>query len=130
MQLPVRRNSLNSGDVFILVCGEDKVWLWIGSNANSDEWAKGSEVAMAFCKGRDVPVLEQGSNYGEVETVDFWGYLPGKVTANPNERGVGPEVLAPSIPGRRDRPCGRRGPLQQGAGVCELILINVSKNYS
>ena len=44
VQLPVRRDRLNLGDVFILVCGEDKVWLWIGSNANSDEWAKGSEA--------------------------------------------------------------------------------------
>ena len=82
MQLPVQRNRLNLGDVFILVCGEDKVWLWIGSDANADEWEKGSEVAMAFCKGRDVPVLDQGSNDGEVEAADFWGYLPGKVTAS------------------------------------------------
>ena len=34
VQLPVWRDRLKSGDVFILVCGEDKVWLWIGSDAN------------------------------------------------------------------------------------------------
>ena len=34
------------------------------------------------------------------------------------------------IPGRRYRPCGRHGPLRQGAGGRELILINFSKNYS
>ena len=71
MQLPVRRNRLNSGDVFILVCGEDKVWLWIGSDANADERAKGSEVDMDFCKGGGVTVLYQGSNDGEVRTADF-----------------------------------------------------------
>ena len=101
-------DRLKSGNVFILVCREDKVWLWIGSDANADERAKGSEV----------------------ETVDFWGYLPGKVTANPNERGIVREGQATSIPGRRDRPCGRHGPPRQGAGVYELILINYSKNYS
>ena len=72
---------MNLGDVFILVCGEDKVWIWIGSDANADERAKGSEIAMAFSKGGDVTVLDQGSNDGEVEAADFWGYLPGKVTA-------------------------------------------------
>ena len=81
MQLPVWRDRLNSVDVFILVCGEDKVWLWIGSDANADERAKGSEVATAFCKGGDVTVLDQGSNDGEAEAADFWGYLLGKVTA-------------------------------------------------
>ena len=74
--------------------------LWIGSDANANEWAKGSEVAMAYCNGGGVTVLAQGSNDGEVEAADFWGYLPGKVTANRNERGVGPEAQDPSIPGR------------------------------
>ena len=54
VQLPVRRDRLNSGDVFVLVCGEYKVWLWIGSDANANERAKSSEVAMAFCKGGGV----------------------------------------------------------------------------
>ena len=64
---------LKSGNVFILVCGEDKVWLWIGSDANADERAKGSEVAMAFCKGGDVTVLDQGLNDGEVKAANSWG---------------------------------------------------------
>ena len=64
MQLPVWRDRLNSGDVFILFCGEDKVWLWIGSDAKADERAKGSEVAMAFCKGGGVTVLDQVSKDG------------------------------------------------------------------
>ena len=82
---------------------------------------------MAFCKGGDVTVLDQGLNDGEVEASDFWGYLPGKVTANPNERGFGPEGQDPSIPGRQDRPCGRHGPPRRGAGGRELILINFIK---
>ena len=104
------------GDVFILVCGEDKVWPWIRSDTNANERTKGYEVSMAFCKGGGVTVLDQGSNDGEVEATNFWGYLPGKVTANPDERGVGPEGQASSIPGRRDRPCGRHGPPRRGAG--------------
>ena len=42
---------MNSGDVFILVYGEDKIWLWVGSDANTDERAKGYEVAMDFYTG-------------------------------------------------------------------------------
>ena len=91
MQFPVWRDRLNSGDVFILFCGEDKVWLWIGSEANANERAKGSEVAMDFCKRGGITVLDQGYNDGEVKAANFWGYLLGKVTANPNKRGVGPE---------------------------------------
>ena len=36
---------------------------------------------MALCNGGDATVLDQGLNNGEVEATDFWGYLPGKVTA-------------------------------------------------
>ena len=32
-------------------------------------------------RGWGVTVLDQGSNDGEVESSDFWGYLLGKVTA-------------------------------------------------
>ena len=102
--------------------------LWIGSNANADERVKGPEVSMAFCNGGGVTMLDQGSNDGEVEAADFWGYLPGKVTTNHNKRGVVPEDQAPSIPGRRAWPCGRHGPPRRGAGGRELMLINFSKN--
>ena len=77
----VQSDRMNSGDVFILVCGEDKVRIWIGSDTNADERANGSEVVMDFCKGGGVTVLDQVSNDGEVEAADFWGYLLGKVTA-------------------------------------------------
>ena len=60
VQLLVQRDRLNSGDVFILVCGEDKVWLWIGSDANSDNRVKGSEVAREVppeIGGFDLPIV-------------------------------------------------------------------------
>ena len=65
VQLLVQRDRLNSGDVFILVCGEDKVWLWIGSDANADERAKGSESAMAFYNG--------GGCYRAGSGIERWG---------------------------------------------------------
>lgn len=80
VQLPVRRDQLNSGDVFILVGGDDAVWLWIGADANSEEVAKGRSVARTFCKKGNVVVLDQGKNDGEAEVADFWAFLPGKVT--------------------------------------------------
>jgi gelsolin len=36
-QLPVRRDQMNAGDVFVLVAGEDHVWLWIGAESNNHE---------------------------------------------------------------------------------------------
>eukprot|EP00568_Trieres_chinensis_P017946 CAMPEP_0183322092 /NCGR_PEP_ID=MMETSP0160_2-20130417/70705_1 /TAXON_ID=2839 ORGANISM="Odontella Sinensis, Strain Grunow 1884" /NCGR_SAMPLE_ID=MMETSP0160_2 /ASSEMBLY_ACC=CAM_ASM_000250 /LENGTH=400 /DNA_ID=CAMNT_0025489181 /DNA_START=218 /DNA_END=1420 /DNA_ORIENTATION=+ len=78
-QLSVRKDQLNSGDVFILVAGEEKVWMWIGSEANPEERAKGVEVARAFCKRGTVTVLDEGTNDGETEAAEFWSYLPGKV---------------------------------------------------
>uniref|UniRef100_A0A7R9VD60 Gelsolin-like domain-containing protein n=1 Tax=Pseudictyota dubia TaxID=2749911 RepID=A0A7R9VD60_9STRA len=77
-QLPVRKDQLNSGDVFILTAGEDKVWLWIGSEANAEEKAKGREVARSFCKKGNVKVLDQGKNDGESEEPEFWEFLPRK----------------------------------------------------
>lgn len=78
-QLPVRRDQLNSGDVFVLVAGEDAVWLWIGAEANAEERAKGRDVARTFCKKGNVVVLDQGKNDGETEVPEFWEFLPGKV---------------------------------------------------
>jgi gelsolin len=78
MQIPVRRDCMNSGDVFVLVADEDSVWLWIGKDANQDEKTKGSEVARDFCKKGNVQVLEQDVNDGEKQDPAFWKYLPGK----------------------------------------------------
>jgi gelsolin len=78
-QEPVRRNSLNTGDVFVLTAGEEAVWIWVGKESNQDEQAKGVEVAQAFCKKGNVIVLNQGVNDNEKEATEFWAFLPGKV---------------------------------------------------
>lgn len=78
-QEPVRRNSLNTGDVFVLTAGEEAVWIWVGKESNQDEQAKGVEVAQAFCKKGNVIVLNQGVDDNEKEATEFWAFLPGKV---------------------------------------------------
>lgn len=80
-QLPVRRDQMNAGDVFVLVAGEDKVWMWVGSESNKFERTQGKEVAQAFCKKGNVVVLEQGQNDGEEECPDFWSYMPHHVSS-------------------------------------------------
>lgn len=61
-QVQVRRDSLNCGDVFILVCGTERVWMWVGESANQDEKSKGMEIAREFCTKGNVVVLEQGES--------------------------------------------------------------------
>mmetsp|Transcript_26192 Transcript_26192/g.31022 ORF Transcript_26192/g.31022 Transcript_26192/m.31022 type:complete len:409 (-) Transcript_26192:228-1454(-) len=80
-QLKMRRDELNSGDVFILHAG-DIVYLWMGSGSNKDEKTKGREVAndMAVGGGKVVS-LDQGVNDSEEEQPKFWNHLPGKVSA-------------------------------------------------
>lgn len=78
-QIPVRRNCMNSGDVFLLVASDEAVWLWIGKESNADEKTKAMEVARAFCTKGNVRVLEEGVNDGEKQDEQFWKYLPGKV---------------------------------------------------
>jgi len=75
-QVPVRRDSMNGGDVFILVAGAEKVWLWCGVDSNKDERAQGLKVARDFCAHDRVKTLDQGQNDGEDEAKDFWKYLP------------------------------------------------------
>lgn len=79
-QLPVRRDQMNAGDVFVLVADEDHVWLWVGSEANRYEKNKGLGVARAFCKKGNVVVLDQGVNDGEDQDLEFWNYMPSTVS--------------------------------------------------
>mmetsp|Transcript_25500 Transcript_25500/g.37947 ORF Transcript_25500/g.37947 Transcript_25500/m.37947 type:complete len:268 (-) Transcript_25500:160-963(-) len=79
-QEPLRRDSMNGGDIFILVAGEEKVWLWVGAESNKDEKAKGLEVARDYCKHGSVVTLDQGVNDGETEAADFWKYMPASVS--------------------------------------------------
>lgn len=78
-QLRVRRDSMNSGDVFILHAGA-KVWVWNGREANKDEKVKGGEVARALNATATVAVLEQGVSDSEAEAADFWAFMPAKVS--------------------------------------------------
>lgn len=78
-QIPVRRDCMNSGDVFLLVASSEAVWLWMGKESNPDEKTKAMEVARAFCTKGNVRVLEEGVNDGEKQDAQFWKYLPGKV---------------------------------------------------
>lgn len=71
-QEPLRRDAMNSGDVFVLVAGDDAVWLWVGTESNQDEKTKGMEVARAFCKKGSVIVLDEGTNDGVEEAKEFW----------------------------------------------------------
>lgn len=79
-QLPVRRDSMNAGDVFVLVAGQDRVWMWMGSESNKFEQTQGQKVAKSFCAKGNVVVLEQGQNDGEEECADFWAYMPRHVS--------------------------------------------------
>lgn len=81
MQVPVRRDSMNCGDVFILVAGEEHVWVWCGEEANIREKQRGCEVAHDFCKKGKVVTLNQGQDDGEEEAKDFWKYMPAHVSS-------------------------------------------------
>ena len=97
MPSPLRRDALNSGDVFVLTMGTGTtVWQWNGSESNADERRRGGEVAKSMApqeyeqqlpyeeKGDSeggpsrarITVLDQGVNDSEEEAKDFWALLP------------------------------------------------------
>ena len=87
-QMKLRRDEMNSGDVFVLDAGADGgVWQWNGAESNKDERAKGAQVAadLAAAAGggaRVRGVLDQGAGGdGEDECPEFWKHLPGQVAA-------------------------------------------------
>jgi len=79
-QVPVRRDSMNGGDVFILHAAANKVWTWNGKESNADEKQKGMEVARGFASNANVIVLDQGVNDSETEAAEFWKYMPSSVS--------------------------------------------------
>ena len=79
-QEPLRRDAMNSGDVFVLVAGDDLVWMWIGKSANKDEKTKGMEVAKSFCTKGSVKVLDEGVNDGLQEAKEFWSRIKTEVS--------------------------------------------------
>ena len=78
-QVPLRRDYMNSGDVFVLTTGGNTdVWMWVGKEANKDERNKGREVAQAFCKKGTVKVLEEGVN--DASAKNFWRHISSEVS--------------------------------------------------
>lgn len=80
-EVKLRRDSMNSGDVFILD-SEEGIWQWSGKESNAHERSK----AAAFCaslkadRGGKVAVttLVEAESDGEAEAPAFWKHLPGE----------------------------------------------------
>lgn len=71
-QLPLRKDSLNHGDSFILYASSSTVWVWHGSSANPDEKGKAGILGENMCTRGTAVVLDDGDD-GDV--IDFWNYL-------------------------------------------------------
>ena len=88
-EVPLTRDSLNSGDVFLLDAGLS-IFQWSGSEASAKEKGRGAQLARALQEERrgraTVAVEEQGK-----ESDGFWKALPG---------GKGP--IAPAAAGGAD----------------------------
>jgi hypothetical protein len=91
---PLRRDSLNSGDVFVLSDGQGggngRTWQWNGTASNADERLKGAKVAASMATGHDgnalgasggVVVLDEGETDGEADHPLFWALLPRNAAA-------------------------------------------------
>jgi len=72
VQVPEKAASLNSGDCFVLVYGE-QAYLWVGKGASSDEKKTGVNVAETLSGKRKVVQVDEGA-----EPAAFWGPLGGK----------------------------------------------------
>jgi hypothetical protein len=79
-QEPLRRDCMNSGDVFVLVTGEEGVWMWVGKESNKDEKTKGMEVAKSFCRKGNVQVLDEGVHDGLKDAKEFWSHVKTEVS--------------------------------------------------
>jgi gelsolin len=84
-EVPLSRDSLNSGDVFILDGGL-KIWQWNGKKAGPQEKQKGAQLSRAIVderKGKPkINVLEDGDKDSE-----FWGMLGGMGAVKSAEEG-------------------------------------------
>jgi len=72
-QVPVSKNSLNSGDSFILFGGKAKVWCWHGKGAKPLEKAHSNQWAERMCTMGTVTTLDE--NQGDEEYTEFWDIL-------------------------------------------------------
>mmetsp|Transcript_13234 Transcript_13234/g.26859 ORF Transcript_13234/g.26859 Transcript_13234/m.26859 type:complete len:405 (+) Transcript_13234:42-1256(+) len=82
-EVKVRRDSMNSGDVFILDT-EDGIWQWSGKEANAHERSKGAAFCAALKADRGgkvgVATLVEGESEGDPTDANdpFWRHLPGE----------------------------------------------------
>ena len=76
-QVDLRRDSLNSGDCFVLHAGDGSVWQWNGSASNKDERLKAGEVARDLAPKAKLVIVDEAAP--ESAAPEFWAFLPGTV---------------------------------------------------
>ena len=111
-EVKLRRDAMNSGDVFILDA-EEGIWQWSGKHSNAHERSK----AAAFCAGLKanrggkvaVATLVEGETDGDA--TEFWRHLPGerkvlglKVTDIPRAQPCSPAALRTQPAALRTQP--------------------------
>uniref|UniRef100_A0A7S4F259 Gelsolin-like domain-containing protein n=1 Tax=Chrysotila carterae TaxID=13221 RepID=A0A7S4F259_CHRCT len=77
-QVKLSRESMNSGDVFILDT-EQGIFQWNGSESNPHERAKAAEICRLIASDRNgvsVQVLQEGA--ADEANSPFWSHLPGE----------------------------------------------------
>lgn len=82
-QVKVKRDAMNSGDVFILDT-EDAIFQWSGKDSNAHERSKGAEFCQSIKSDRggkvSITTLVEGEDEGNPESKEdpFWKHLPGE----------------------------------------------------
>lgn len=93
-QLPLRKDSLNHGDSFILYSDNSSVWVWHGSSANPDEKAKAGTLGENICKQGTAVVLDDGE---DDDANDFWKYLGEGEIADADDKDQTVESFVPVL---------------------------------
>jgi len=87
-QVPLSRDSLNDGDVFVLDCGK-VVYQWIGQNSKGFEKHKASQIVQHIKDRRhcevNIVVIDQDSPTDDDDT--FWGHIGGRGPIAPEQVG-------------------------------------------
>ena len=74
-QMPLSKNSLNSGDSFIMYASPSKVWIWNGETARPNEKFVANSEGEKLCTQGTAVVMNQGDGDDADEFADFWNYL-------------------------------------------------------